>query len=403
MPHVTYSLMALWVLIMPIIPVIGQENPQLNLSPEAGDIPNRVTIRMPAGHYKKLCDVRNKKPEFNKGTIEINGRENSFESLRIRGQSSLGFRRKSLNVKLDKKSVFRKNGQEKKLKEFYLIGMTMDQYYYRSYTSYTLLQHLGLFPMFFAYAEVVINGETQGVYMVVEKPHECLFDLGSACVIRRGYQHKIEEVKFEDKHTSLSEDDFVRAYEALYQLADEKKGRQLYDAWSDILNVRDYMRWLGFNFLIMNGDYADEVYLYGEPDSSKPRFGIVPWDYDDILAGSPHRRATPIMSSGWEGKYMFMGEEKLDRVIANDYVLHQMYLSRLRQVMADLGPDILRQVYEDVYRQLAPFYDQEEIIKMSAFDEDGEVTRTGFIKDFTASYQYLLGRRQWIELELSDN
>ena len=51
--------------------------------------------------------------------------------------------------------------------------------------------------------------------------------------------------------------------------------------------MKAYFSWLAFNFFIMNGDYSDELYLFALPNQEEIRFGVLPWDYDDILTGSP--------------------------------------------------------------------------------------------------------------------
>ena len=46
------------------------------------------------------------------------------------------------------------------------------------------------------------------------------------------------------------------------------------------------MRWLAFNFLVRDGDYTDEVYLYIDPELKK--FKLIPWDYSNLFLTAPH-------------------------------------------------------------------------------------------------------------------
>ncbi|MEZ4776423.1 MAG: CotH kinase family protein [Bacteroidia bacterium] len=393
----TSCLVTLWALCL-----FSQTLPRLELSANDHSVANHIDIEMPAKSLRQLQDLREKKDLSRKARMQINGEQISPESIRIRGQSSLEFHRKSLNIKLEKKAKFRKGEEKYAMKEFYLIGMTMDKYYYRSYLSYSCLQSIGLFPMFFAYTEVFINGENQGVYMVVEKPHECMKKQDSPCVIRRGYSHKIEEVKFMAKKTDLPERAFTDAYDHLYELPEKFTGKALYDEWNKWLDVDGYMRWLAFNFFIMNGDYADELYLYAEPVRDGVRFGVIPWDYDDILVGNPHRKDLAIFHKGWHNKYMYMAEEQIDQIIASDKWLQARYIDALKAVLNDFSPQKMKEIYQSVYTGLSPFYQSPETIAMSRYDEDGEVKPGDFPEDFSASYEYLMSRRAWLLANMDD-
>ncbi|MDX2247598.1 MAG: CotH kinase family protein [Bacteroidia bacterium] len=365
-------------------------------------ISNQIEITMPARGLRQLQVLREKKEIFKNAEMAVNGEKIVLESLSLRGQSSLGFHRKSLNVKLSEKTTFLKGGEKYAMKEFYLIGMTMDQYYYRSYLSYTCLQSIGLFPLFFAYTELFINGETQGIYMVVEKPHESMKKQDSPCVIRRGYGHKIEEVKFSAKKTDLPEHAFTDAYAQLYELPEKFSGKELYKAWNKWLDVDAYMRWLAFNFFIMNGDYADELYLYAKPVRDSVAFGVIPWDYDDILVGNPHRKDLVIFHKGWKNKYMFMAEEKIDQVIAEDEWLHQRYLEILGEVLDEFSSEKMKEIYQTVFTELAPFYRSPETVALSRYDEDGQIKAEDFPVDFSASYDFLVQRRNWLQINLEN-
>ncbi|MEZ4825135.1 MAG: CotH kinase family protein [Bacteroidia bacterium] len=363
---------------------------------------NKIEITMPARNLRQLHEVREKRDIMKKAEMTINGKAAAPVSIRIRGQSSLGFQRKSLNIKLQDKAVFLNGEQTYAMKEFYLIGMTMDQYYYRSYLSYSCLKYMGLFPMFFAYTEVYINGETQGVYMVVEKPHECMKKQDAPCVIRRGYSHKIEEVKYMAKKTNLPERAFTEAYDLVYQLPEKYSGKELYNAWNEYLDVDAYMRWLAFNFFIMNGDYADEVYLYALPGKDSVRFGIIPWDYDDILVGNPQRKDLFIFHKGWHNKYMYMAEEKIDQIIAGDKWLHRHYLEILQEVMDEFPPEKMQEIFDSVVAELSPFYLSAETISMSRYDEDGAIKSADFPQEMKASLDYLIARREWLLTHLKN-
>ena len=101
----------------------------------------------------------------------------------------------------------------------------------------------------------------------------------------------------------------------------------------------------------MNGDYADEVFLY-IPKGMK-RFDVLPWDYDDILRPSPHegfeaRNAVP----DFKTKLIFSSEDPLDRAIASDIVVYENYFKELMNVLTALTPEKITAITEKVKNEL---------------------------------------------------
>ncbi len=108
------------------------------------------------------------------------------------------------------------------------------------------------------------------------------------------------------------------------------------------LYLEHYFYWLAFNYLIMNGDYADELYLYILPDTKQ--FDIIPWDYDDILRPTPHEGMEARNSvEGFKNKLIFSSEDPLDRAIASDAVLYAHYLTSFETLLNTLTTETLTQ------------------------------------------------------------
>lgn len=380
--------------------LFSQSFSDLDLSVPSTSIQNRIEIKIKASRYTQLQKKTGKKSELKKPKIMINGEEGISNSIRIRGQSSLDYRRKSLTVELEKKVKIFRQDSDYKLKKFYLISMSMDRYYYRSALSFSFLKELGLFKPFHAFTELIINGESQGIYLLMERPHDyAMKKEGSKCVIRRGYQGVINEVKYEEENALFPESDYIKTYQALYQQADELKGKDLFNAWNEHLDLDGYFRWLAFNFLVLNGDYTDEVYFYSVNDISNIRFKIIPWDYDDIFIGQIHLTGSPSLRRGWKNKLIFLGEEKLDRTIALDKYIYAKYQKVLQTVVSLLTEEKNHQVFRKMYEELYPYYQSEATIGMARYDEYGEVNLRDFQTDIQACYKYFQQRRKQV-LEL---
>ena len=368
------------------------------------DVKNVIQFYISSQELTTLKKARGEKLEFKKAKVKTEDGKKLVEKLRIRGQSSLSFDRKSFNVNLFFPHVFSWGNETKALKEFYLISLSMDENYYRSALSYHLLAQLGLFTPFIAFTEVRINQESQGIYLVVEKPHENKMEVfHSPFVLRRGYHHEISDIKFDKNNSSWKKADYLKAYDRLYELPNEFQGDSLYREWNRILDMESYFTWLAFNYFMMNGDYSDELYLFALPESKEIRFGILPWDYDDILTGQPHKKEDYGFHEGWNHAFMFMAEEDMDRVIGTDTFLQQKYLENVQKLLSKITPEMLKSSFEKIYHELYPYYKKPEIIQMSKYDLRGETNLKKFEEDFEAAFRYFVARHNWLEKLIGEN
>ncbi len=229
-----------------------------------------------------------------------------------------------------------------------------------------MMEALGLFNLFYTFCELRINDSSEGVFMIMETPENwAIREKKSPLVIRRGYDHKIEKTKNNKKNGPTSEKEYVSNYNKLYKSLDKDTGEGLYKILSEYIDLDSYMKWLAFNFLVRNGDYSDEVFFYIDPEIGK--YKIIPWDYDDIFAISPHEgkeQRNKIIGD----QLIFSSEDLLDQKIATDPYLYKEYLKRFKEVLDKLSPELLKSVIENTYTELYPFYSDEEIIGNSKFD-----------------------------------
>jgi spore coat protein H len=158
---------------------------------------------------------------------------------------------------------------------------------------------------------------------------------------------------------------FSQSRRTFIRVLDKNSGEELCKILSEYIDLEGYMKWLAFNFLVRNGDYSDEVFFYIDPEIEKYR--IIPWDYDDIFALTPHEgkvQRNKILGD----KLIFSSEDLLDQKIAADPYLYERYLKMFKEVLDKLSPELLINVIENSYAELYPFYSAEEIISNSKFD-----------------------------------
>jgi spore coat protein H len=157
----------------------------------------------------------------------------------------------------------------------------------------------------------------------------------------------------------------MKQYRQIYKDLSEFEGEELYIALSECIDLDSYMKWLAFNFVVHNGDYSDEVFFYIDPEIKKYR--IIPWDYDDIFASAPHEGSSQ-RNKVIGDKLIFSGEDELDIKIASDPFLYKIYLTKFKEVLEKLSPEVFKRVFENTYAELYPFYSDKDIISNSESD-----------------------------------
>jgi len=94
--------------------------------------------------------------------LNLNSQPVFMKRLRVRGRTSLDYRRKSFSVKLDYPIYvqYTHGGELKRLPGFKLISLSMDYTYINNRLAYGILQQVGVNPLFCKYVELHINGGT---------------------------------------------------------------------------------------------------------------------------------------------------------------------------------------------------------------------------------------------------
>jgi spore coat protein H len=330
------------------------------------EVENRISLNISELKYRALHLIPGEKINLKAKEIIINDETIKVKTIKTRGKSTLMFRRKSLSVKLKSKATFRHIGREKSLMNFIMLNLSLDRYYCKNHLAFEMMDMLEIFHLFYSYGETDINGRCEGVFMILERPEDwALKEVNSPLVIRRGYDHKIDEYKTGSKTKKSEIKEYLGYYKEIYRALNHYEGEELYTALSEYLDIDNYMKWLAFNFLVRNGDYADEVFFYFNPKIKK--YMIIPWDYDDIFATTPHEgniQRDKILGD----RLMFSSEDLLDIKIAADPYLYKIYLERLTEVLETLSPVALRQVIQETYAELYPYYSSKEIISNVQFD-----------------------------------
>lgn len=365
----------------------------LNLRDSGRKIENIIDLYTSPSGYESIKAVTGKKILVNTRLLVINGDTIEPERINTRGESTLSFRRKSFHFSLKSNALIKHGSKTKTLRKFYVISLTMDKNYKNNRLAFGLMETAGIFNLFYSFCELRINGESAGISMVIERPEDWAFKKkDSPLLIRRGYNHHIDKITTDKKIGKDEAQKYTRDYNQVYKSLRKYKGEALYDTLSRYLEIKDYMKWIAFNLIIRNGDYSDEIYFYGDPGLNK--LNIIPWDYDDLFFLAPHE-GNAARKSILRDKLIFSAEEQLDKKIAQDSFLYEIYLEQLKVLLGQLTPEIIKQAFEDTYAELYPYFSDPEIISLSAFDLYGKSNFTKLKSDIFTSYEYLINSRNY--------
>jgi spore coat protein H len=366
---------------------------QIDLADHGYRIENTICLEISENDLSGLREISGDKISVASRLLVINNDTLSAEEISTRGQTTLYYRRKSYSFHLESEASFHHGNSIKKLKKFYVLSLSMDRNYANNRLALGMMEAADLSHLFHAYGELRINGQSEGVCMIIERPEDwAMKKKNSPLLIRRGYNSTIAKLKADSK----AEKELIRVYRdnfrSIYQSLHKYEGEELYTAISTWLDTDAYMKWLAFNYFVRNGDYTDEVFLY--VDSKTGRFRVIPWDYDDIFSAAPHegyaesRKVT-------EGKLFFSAEDRLDRKIVSDPYLYRMYLIQFTKLLNELTPAVLKDIFEETYAELLPYYTDTGIISQSRYDRHKNVTLEGLRSDLESFYSQLVLTRNY--------
>jgi len=316
-----------------------------------------------------------------------------LKEIKTRGKSALRYQRKSFAVVLKETIAIegRSGFDMAYLRRFKLISMAMDKTYIENRIGFGLLEKQGVMPLFYRFVELRINGSTQGIYLLVEDPEQYYLDIGSEFILRRGYHNSFDDIEYSPSYYFIPRESYESRFQEIYSSLTTLQGEALYNALNERLNMEQYFRKMGIDYLLQNGDYTDEVYLYALISNDQPRFSIIPWDYDDLFRSYPHEVGINWGTGHLLGdrhydthqdildeigdKMIFSIEDDLDYSIAMDPYLYDRYESTIAVMIEKMDLGDIDALFEQIKSELLPFYYDEDILAQSQFDQ----SETSFI------------------------
>jgi spore coat protein H len=371
---------------------VQESDHTLQLKDTGRKIENSVSFTTSKSNYEKIRAVTGKKILVITGFLIINGDTIEPVEIMTRGQSTLLYPKKSFSFNLRNDAEFGHNEKKGSFKKFYMLSLSMDRNYFCNRLAYEMMEELDLFDLFYSYCDLRINGKSEGIYLVIERPEDwALKKMDSPVIIGRGYNHDIDKLKAGENTSKEDVRKYRNNYTQIYRSIDKYEGEEFFGIISVWLETENYLEWLAFNFFVRNGDYTDEVYFFVNNQTGK--FGLIPWDYDDLFSLTPHEGNTESRKE-IAGKLFFSTEDELDKKIVNDPWLYNKYLIQLGDVLNRLTVEKLKRIFEETYTELFPYYSDEDIISRSKYDRYGTTDLNRLQKDLDSYYNQLLNLRQ---------
>ena len=358
-----------------------------------------IRILISKSQYSTLLQGKGQKLVLKKPVLIINHDTTVVREVHSRGNNSLTFDHKSLSVDLENSFTVRNGGANVKIKKFNLLNLVMDKNLWHNRWAFLTMSEISIFPLYQTFCTLWINDQPQGIYLLVEKPHYYSdIKAKSPYMIRRGLNHTID-TEYIDAPSKEKSKKYRKQYRSLYEDISRYKNEELYKRLNTGLVLDHYFVWLAFNYLIMNGDYADEVYLYILPESGQ--FDVIPWDYDDIFKPNPHEGLQSRNAvASLKNKLIFSGEDPLDRAIASDPFVYQHYLGSFKKLLLALTPESLTRLSDQVKDELLLLSDDQPASNASRFLGKEPFQIINATEDMRLALDFVIKRRNALLKEM---
>jgi hypothetical protein len=282
----------------------------------------------------------------------------------FRGQTSLDCKRKSLNVDLAS-STARRLAYRASADEFYLISLCNDEGYFKQVLANRAFLRSGLFPLRFRFVNMRVNGQTRGVYLLLEKPEHTLkrvkTELGAFIRRRFDPEDGPEEVLFPEEPSRAAA--ALTAYKSLAVVVEENSANSVLESLRRSMDYDLYLDWLSFQSFMRSGDYVDEVFFYGSSElSGQSRslyFYPMAWDTDDLDEDCHHQS---IFALPDRQGILYCAEGDIDKAVLQSEAVYAAFVDRL-EVWLDtrLSQSVLANEIEEIRSDLFSILDDEAV------------------------------------------
>jgi hypothetical protein len=284
--------------------------------------------------------------------------------VHLHGQTSLNCARKSFVVDLAG-SAWRHLMPGVASDELLLVAMCYDRGYFQQFVANTLAADLGLFPPGFRFVELVIDGTSAGVYLMLERTEEALVLRQSRpqVVVRRRFDPDGNPAEVLLPDGAGIDAPRLSSYRELATLGTQWAGDALAEELGARIDLDPYLRWIALMSLLGNGDWVDEVFFHATEtvrDGARADFyRVMAWDMDDLFSPC-HHNGVVAMPDPWG--LLFCAEGNLEKSVLGDPILYDRFVDVLDElVTAGLTAEVFDAAVDEAAAALLPWFDRPEI------------------------------------------
>jgi hypothetical protein len=248
--------------------------------------------------------------------------------------------------------------------EFYLTAMCLDPMYVNQLTMDRLMASLGMFVSGTRLVELRVDGETQGVYLLMEQVKEALVRSQSnlLSVLRR--RNEGMEVKFPGEDDVAGQELATQQFDDMLGAAENLSGPERLQSLAPQLDLHRYMFFVAVQSVIDNADWGDEPTFFATatlgPNGTAPIFAVNGWDPDDVLLGRCAHDDVLEDAFGMIGcaehpleKAIFAADRQGIEVIDDE--VYALYVDALEVVLAALTEEVVNDYYDRTVEELDGF------------------------------------------------
>jgi hypothetical protein len=318
-------------------------------------------------------------------TVRIGDADPVAAVAHLRGATTINCKRKSFTVDLDGGAA-RMLGPGFADDEFHLISMCSDDRYFQQFTANQLMASLGLFPMRFDLTELVIDGETRGVYELIEKPKQAALESTTRLktIVRRRNDYRDEAPDIEYPSGLTSDSPEIAPYWALLDELAAFQGDELVAEARSRFDLEGYLTLVAFHAFLQTGDFADETYFYSTESAVRTDldswFRVHAWDMDDLYSACHHEGQYAIVD---EHELLYCAEGDLEKLLLADPAVYALFVDALDGLIEErLSVATVEAALDATAARLLPFFDRPglpaamvELVGAHPEAKDGEVAK----------------------------
>lgn len=271
----------------------------------------------------------------------------------FRGNNALFCDRKSYTINIDGKDS-RFLGEESASDEFYLNAMCEDVGLFKAFLGDSLYDQFDLFPLKFRYVEVLLNNETQGIYLMIEKrDDEIRKDSGRLRgIVRLRYESDVE-VKYS---RDGAEEELIDAFTEM--LGKGVYGNELPIYLREHMDLDQQLYWIGLNSLMENADTIDECFYISKESidsdgNPTDYFQLMGWDPEDIQG-----RCRSIGYSRAHHGLTFCRQNPFGQRILRNREIFKDYAAILKNMLTEVTPQRFQAILDQSREQLFPLLER---------------------------------------------